>query len=109
MAKWITKASLLVAALAVFAAAGCAPSNLANCHAACDSEQRCGTITDSQAQNCHTDCDSKKGSLQDQQNSTDMQCKNAGTVRSADHNCLQMDCNKIVSCLGAVDRTCVKP
>jgi hypothetical protein len=96
-------------ALLVAVAVGCGvPSRLDNCHLECDANKKCGATTDAQAANCHTTCDANKGSFADQDANDDRQCKNGGTVRSEVNGCLGKECNKIQTCLAAIDTTCVQ-
>ncbi len=102
----MTRPNLLCAALLCLAACG-APNSLDLCHASCDANKRCGVITDAQAANCHTDCDNRRGQLQDGDAMDDKNCKNAGDVRKLLLDCVHQECNKIQTCLNAVDRTCI--
>ena len=102
--------SLLVVMLGLglgLAACGGSPSSLQLCHELCDTQRRCGALTDATASNCHTSCDSMKGSLADTDSSNDRNCKNAGSIRSSQESCLGQDCNKVDPCLNAIDTTCV--
>ncbi len=93
---------------ALLLAAGCgAPSSLDLCNANCDVQKRCGTLTDAQAANCHTTCEANKGQLADQDALNDKNCRNAGQVRSDLSACGGKECNKVDSCVAAVDTTCI--
>jgi hypothetical protein len=90
-------------------AAGCgAPSSFDLCIQTCDALRKCGINTDAQFQNCRTDCMNRSGALSDQDAQCDRDCKNCGTIKSETSNCISMECNKIIPCSNAVDRTCVR-
>lgn len=99
---------LFATAALLYLAAGCGtPSRLDLCNAACDADKRCGSLTDAQAANCRTNCENQKGTLSDKDALDDKNCKNAGDYRKKTLECINMDCNKITSCLATVDATCV--
>ena len=91
----------------MLAACGGAPSSLELCHDVCNTEKRCGTLSDNDAANCNTDCDNMKGALSDQDEANDKMCKNADEIRSQEGDCASKACNEVDSCVAAVDTTCV--
>ena len=97
-----------LASLALVLGVGCgATSSLDLCHATCAYQQRCGGLTDAQAANCNSDCEARKGTFQDQDVADDKRCSNAASVRQQGLNCLNMDCNKVATCVATLDITCV--
>jgi len=101
------RATFISVMLFLAACGGGAPSSLEVCHITCDALKRCGLNTDAQAVNCNNDCENTKGTLSDQDAACDKMCTNCGNQRSQKASCESNDCNKILTCIGAIDQTCI--
>ncbi len=99
--------SLILGVTLFLIGCGGAPSSLDLCHDNCNVQKKCGVLSDAAAANCHSTCDSMKGTYSDQDVQCDKNCKNCADVRNQLSNCGATDCNKVASCVTAVDQTCI--
>jgi hypothetical protein len=90
-------------------AAGCgSPSSYDLCNESCEARRKCGILSDAQAQNCKTDCNNTRGQLNDQDAQCERDCTNCGKIRGEYAACAGVECNKLLSCISAVDNTCIR-